>query len=219
MKVKILKIVFLSSHLRKTDIPKFRGFLATKYPNYDLIHNHLEDGKFRYSYPQIQFKTINSHPAIIGIRDGISILKQVFMELNNIKIGVKEETVFEKSISLKEQKFGVAKDYSDYQFLSSWMALNQENYEKYKQMNLFQQMQFLKHILRENLKTISKGFDYTITNIEEVKVDGNFIKKEVNFKNMKMICFTGNFMMNFNVPDFLGIGKQVARGFGMVKKI
>ena len=219
MKIKILKITFLSNHLRKTEIPKFRGFLAKKYPNYTLIHNHLENGKFRYSYPQLQFKTINGHPAIIGVRDGISILKQVFMELNNIKIGDKEETIFEKSISLKEEEFGVARDYIDYQFLSPWMALNQENYEKYIKLNRFEQQQFLKHILRENLKTISKGFDYTIPDIEEVKVDGNFVKKEINFKNLKMVCFNGSFLTNFYLPDFLGIGKQVARGFGMVKRV
>ena len=140
------------------------------------------------------------------------------MELNNIKIGDKEETVFEKSITLKEEEFGVARDYIDYQFLSPWMALNQENYEKYKIMNRFEQMQSLKHILRENLKTISKGFDYTIPDIEDVKVDGNFVKKEVNFKNMKMVCFTGSFLTNFYLPEFLGIGKQVARGFGVVRK-
>ena len=218
MKIKVLEIIFLSTHLRKADIPKFRGFLANKYPNYNLIHNHLENGKLRYSYPQIQFKTINGHPAIIGIKEGIAVLKQVFMESNNIKIGNKEETIYEKSISLKEEEFGIADKYIDYQFLSPWMALNQENYEKYKVMNRFEQMQFLKHILRENLKTISKGFDYTIPDIEEVKVDGNFIKKEVNFKNLKMICFTGSFLTNFYLPDFLGIGKQVARGFGMVRK-
>lgn len=218
MKVKVLKIVFLSNQLKKTEIPKFRGFLATKYPNYNLIHNHLENGKLRYSYPQLQFKTINGHPAIICIREGIDILKKVFMELNNIKIGEKEETIFEKSITLKEEEFGVADKYIDYRFLSPWMALNQENYKKYKNLNSFEQMQFLKHILRENLKTISKGFNYTIPDIEKVKVDGNFVKKEVNFKNIKMVCFTGSFLTNFYLPDFFGIGKQVARGFGMVRK-
>ena len=70
---------------------------------------------------------------------------------------------------------GVSDDFIDYQFLSPWMALNQENYEKYKQMNRFEQVQFLKHILRENLKTISKGFDYIIPDIEEVKVDANWV--------------------------------------------
>lgn len=225
MKVKILKIVFISTHLRKTDIPKFRGFLAQKYPNYDLIHNHLEDGKLRYSYPQIQFKTINGHPAIIGIKDGIAILKQVFMELNNIKIGDKEETIYEKSISLKEEEFGVAKDYIDYQFLSPWMALNQENYEKYKKIKTILNFderyrkinELLKGILIGNIISISKSLSYTV----EKQINTELLVKEVStkLKSTEMNAFSGVFKINFFLPDYLGLGKSVSRGFGMMKTI
>ncbi|MEA2103898.1 MAG: CRISPR-associated endonuclease Cas6 [Candidatus Cloacimonadota bacterium] len=218
MKIKIIKIVFLSNKLLERNIPKFRGFLASEYPNYNPIHNHLNDGKFRYSYPQIQFKTIGQHPAIIGINEGISILKKVFLELDNIKIGEKIQKVNEKSIQIVEENFGIADKYIDYRFLSPWMALNQINFTKYINLDRFKQQQFLKHLLRENLKTISKGFDYTIPDIESIKVDGNFNAKNVNFKNVSMLCFEGKFMVNFHLPDFLGIGKQVARGFGTVKK-
>jgi hypothetical protein len=41
----------------------------------------------------------------------------------------------------------------------------------------------------------------------------------MNFKNIPMVCFTGEFTMNFLLPDYLGIGKQVARGFGTVRRI
>jgi hypothetical protein len=34
-----------------------------------------------------------------------------------------------------------------------------------------------------------------------------------------MICFQGEFTTNFLIPDYLGIGKQVARGFGTVVKM
>ncbi|MBS3767448.1 MAG: hypothetical protein KGY75_04950 [Candidatus Cloacimonetes bacterium] len=218
MKVKIIRIEFLSNTLPKRDIPKFRGFLAKTYPNYSLIHNHLKNGKYRYSYPQIQFKTINNHPAIIGIDKGIEVLKKVFLELDEMKIGNKVKNIHEKSINLIEKNFGDANEFIDYKFLSPWMALNQKNFQKFVKLNKFKQQQFLKHILRENLKTISKGFGYTIPDIETINVDGSFEPKNVNFKNISMLCFTGNFKFNFYIPDYLGIGKQVARGFGMVKQ-
>jgi len=219
MKIKKIVVVFSGVELDKADIPKFRGYLSREYSNYEIIHNHLRNGSFRYSYPLIQFKIIKKNPAIIGINEGIDLLKKVFMEIQNIRIGDLTRQVNEKSIFLQEEEFGVTKDFIDYKFLSPWMALNQENYNKYNRMNRYDQMVFLKHILRENLKTISKAFNYTIPDVEEVKVDGSFKRKLVNFKNIKMLCFTGNFMMNFNVPDFLGIGKQVARGFGMVGRM
>ena len=219
MKIKEIILRFDGIQLRNSDIPKFRGYLSIEYPNYDIIHNHLKDGSLRYSYPLIQFKTIDHKPAIVGINEGIDLLKKVFLEISDIKIGEKKSDINEKSIALREEEFGTADDFIDYSFLSSWMALNQENYNKYNRMNRYDQMAFLKHILRENLKTISKGFGYTIPDVEEVKVDGSFRRKLVNFKNIKMLCFTGSFITNFYIPEYLGIGKQVARGFGMVRKI
>ena len=202
MEVKKAVLTFTGTNLRKADIPKFRGYLSKKYPKYDLIHNHLKNGKLRYSYPLVQFKAVDSHPTIIAINDGIDILKEVFLELGDMK-----------------EKFGVSEEYNDYKFASPWMALNQENYRKYMKLNRYDQRAFLKHLLRENLKTVSKGFNYRIPEIEKVKVDGDFIKREVNFKNLKMLCFTGKFITNFYIPDYLGIGKQVARGFGAVIKV
>ena len=219
MKIKEIILRFDGIQVRNSDIPKFRGFLSSKYPNYNIIHNHLKDGSFRYSYPLIQFKTINHKPTILGINEGIELLKKVFMEIEGIKIGERYKIINEKSILLKEEEFGVTDDYIDYKFLSPWMALNQMNYNKYNRMNRFDQMAFLKHILRENLKTISKGFGYTIPNIDEVRVDGRFIGKTVNFKNIEMKCFVGSFITNFHIPEYLGIGKQVARGLGMVGRI
>ena len=96
------------------------------------------------------------------------------------------------------------------------MALKEENYRKYKTLNQIEQQNFLKHLLRENLKTLSKGFVYTIPDIEEIKVEGFFKPRSVNFKNIKMLCFTGEFMVNFYIPDYLGLGRQSARGFGVV---
>ena len=219
MEIKEIILRFDGIQVRNSDIPKFRGFLSSKYPNYDIIHNHLKDGSLRYSYPLIQFKTINHKPTILGINEGVELLKKVFMEIEGIKIGEHYKVINEKSILLKEEKFGVTDDFIDYKFLSPWMALNQENYNKYNCMNRYDQMAFLKHILRENLKTISKGFGYTIPHIDEVRVDGKFTGKTVNFKNIEMMCFTGSFITNFHIPEYLGIGKQVARGFGMVGKI
>ncbi|MBD3193460.1 MAG: hypothetical protein GF317_00280 [Candidatus Lokiarchaeota archaeon] len=140
------------------------------------------------------------------------------MEIEDIKINESIKLINEKSIKLTADKFGETKEYIDYEFILPWMALNQKNYDEYIQLNKFDQQFFLRHILRENLKTISKGFNYEIKNIDGIKVDGHFIKKEIKFKEMTMLCFMGNFMINFYVPDYLGVGKQVARGFGTVRK-
>ena len=219
MLVKILSVIFTDVYLKVFDIPKLRGYFSHKFPENTELHNHLPDGKFSYKFPQVQYRIIDKHPALIGFNQGIDILKKIFFELNEMIIDNRKYTINEKEIYLKEYDFGVSEEFINYKFISPWMALKEENYEKYKVLNKFEQQGFLKHLLRENLKTLSKGFNYWIDNIENVKVEGYFKPKRVNFKNQKMLCFTGDFMTNFLIPEYIGIGKQVARGFGVVNKI
>ncbi|MCK4445957.1 MAG: hypothetical protein KAW56_02635 [Candidatus Marinimicrobia bacterium] len=217
--VKIIKVQFPNNPMNRFDIPKFRGYMAKLYPKYTLLHNHLENGKFRYGYPQVQFKTIKKIPTIIGISEGLEILKIVFMDVEEININGRSQKIWEKSIKLREESFGQTEEYYSYQFLSPWMALKEENYETYRQLDSIEKQVFLKHLIRENLKTVSKGFQYHIPDIDSVNVEGYFKPRRMNFKNVRMLCFTGEFTVNFIIPDYLGIGKQVARGYGMVKKM
>ena len=217
--VKIIQVQFPNNPMNRFDIPKFRGYIANRYPKYYLIHNHLENGKLRYGYPLIQFKTIRKIPTIIGIGESIDILKDVFLDVEEIDIDGKRESVWEKSIKVRQEEFGQSKEFFNYKFASPWMALKEENYETYKVMNAVEKQQFLRHLLRENFKTVSKGVQYWINNIDEIKVEGFFSEVIRNFKNNRMVCFTGKFNTNFLIPDHIGIGKQVARGFGTVERI
>ena len=197
-------------------IPKLRGSLASQFPRFNLIHNHLENDKLRYAYPSIQFKVINKTPSIVGIGDGIDVLKTVFMGIDKIDIGGKKQDINEKSIQLDSVIIGQTEQPVSYQFISPWMALNQKNHKEYKSLNWNERRTFLEKILRGNLVSLSKGFGYTIPDFDLVQVQSRLKPITRNFKNQKMLCFTGAFKTNFEIPDYLGIGKQTARGFGTV---
>ncbi|OQX70914.1 MAG: hypothetical protein B6D62_03250 [Candidatus Cloacimonas sp. 4484_275] len=217
MKTKILTVIFTDVYMQPFDIPKLRGYFSRKFSEYTELHNHLPDGKFSYGFPQVQYRIVERHPALIGFNKGIEVLKKIFFELDEMIINGRRYSLFEKEIFLKETNFGMSDNFIDYKFISPWMALNEENYKHYQKANKFERQKLLKKILRGNLITLSKGFGYTIPNIDEIKTDGFFRPKQVNFKNIKMLCFTGEFMVNFHIPDFLGLGKQSARGFGVVR--
>lgn len=217
--ISIIQVQFPNNPLNEFDIPKFRGAIARQFPNYELIHNHLNDGRLRYKYPSIQFKTINRIPTIVGIGAGMDIVKKVFLDVGQIDIAGRNLKVWEKTILIRECILGQAEQYIQYRFTSPWMALKEENYETYNTLDPAERQHFLRHLLRENLKTLSKGVGYWIPAIDAVKVEGFFKETPRNFKNNRMICFSGEFMVNFHIPDRLGIGKQVARGFGTVEKL
>ena len=155
----------------------------------------------------------------MAIGQGINVLKKVFFELDRLNINGKEMIINEKSVILNEVDFGQTEEPELYQFLSPWMALNQENHEKFKSLPWKEQRAFLEALLKGNLKSLSKGFEYFIPNFENLHIEADLKSVLRNFKNIKMTCFKGTFKTNFFIPDYMGIGKQAARGFGVVGKM
>lgn len=209
---------FTDIDLKAFDIPKLRGYFAHKYPEQSLLHNHLSPGKLSYQAPQIQYRIHQGHPALIGIGAGIELVKQIIMDHHHIRIGDQSMMVREVQVEMLHEDFGQSESFQDYRFVSPWMALNQENYRDYVKMNSMDQKKRLKQILRGNLLTVSKAFDYRIPDFEAIQADGWFKPVSRNFHNIPMHCFTGEFTLNFMIPDFLAVGKQSSRGFGVVQR-
>ena len=67
-----------------------------------------------------------------------------------------------------------------------------------------------------NIITMSKGLSYVVS--REIKLDAELAEVRSSFKGRMITAFNGEFIANFNIPDLLGIGKSVSRGFGTIKK-
>lgn len=62
------------------------------------------------------------------------------------------------------------------------------------------------------------GYIYSYP-LVQYKLNVRPIKKPVDCKGNKFIGFMGNFKVNFELPDYIGLGKGVSRGFGTVRRI
>lgn len=201
--------------LKPREAVKIRGFFAEIYRDNILVHNHKAN-KVIYGYPKIQYKVLNSIPTICGIEEGVNIIKDIGNHVDFININNEIIEIFQKKIKLSKQYFGIADDYISYELLTPWMALNQNNIGKYDCYNEIKKEELLKRILIGNILSIAKGLNYNVE--ENIHVWTNFQECIVNFKNIKMRAFRGKFKTNFIIPDYLGIGKSVARGFGTIKR-
>ncbi len=217
--VKIIKLTFAPEAFKVSDIPRLRGFLARQFPEYKEIHNHEVDGRFRWVYPELQFKVFDNTPVIVGYKSGYEILVRLFEKVGYFEISHRRIEIPEKTIHVFEEEIGVCNRRLTYEFLTPWMALNKQNYEKTRQLDWQERQKFLSHLLRENLKTVSHAFDYWIPDPDAVHVEGRFHPLKNTFKGKTMLTYKGIFKVNFMIPDYLGLGKQVARGFGTVKKL
>ena len=215
MVIKLMKLTINNINLNKRDISKIRGFIARKYSEYDKLHNH--NGKrFIYRYPLIQYKVINNKPCIIGINEGINVLNEINYSLSYFDISNSRLDILEKIIKVNNYRYGITKELIKYQFISPWMCLNKNNYKEYKNINDKEKEELLKRILIGNIISMSKGLNYTVN--DKIRVNVNLKQNIVKFKKQNMLCFIGNFETNFVIPNELGIGKSVSRGFGTIVK-
>lgn len=216
MNIDICKLELENIKLQPRDSEKIRGYLSNKYKDLDILHNHKDD-KFIYRYPKVQYKVLNNNPIIIGINDGVDIVSSIGINDDKFIIGDKLINTYEKRIYKKSENYGINEDYIEYKFVSPWVALNQKNISDYKKSNQMEKEEILRKVLIGNIISMSKGLNYTIE--DKVQCWLNLKEKEVNIKGIKHTCFLGDFKVNFNIPNYLGIGKNVSKGFGTIKRV
>ncbi|RKX94363.1 MAG: hypothetical protein DRP84_07150 [Spirochaetes bacterium] len=220
MKIDILRLnLTIDSNLNKSDAEKIRGYFGNLFWDNLYAHQHKPDGSFIYQYPRIQYKIIDASCLLIGFKEGSEIIKKTFHDLMSINIDGRWKEILSKGLESYATSFFLTSQLISYSFLTPWLALNEENYKKYLQLKNWQQKKdLLSKILIGNLLSISKSLGYTVP--EPIKADIQYIREvKTSLKGTPMIGFLGTFLVNFQIPDYWGIGKSVSRGFGTVKRI
>lgn len=218
MNIKILVTVIKTDKQVKEDPSKLRGYIGKKFPEYILLHHHINGTEYIFTYPRIQYKIIEGTPIIVGIEEGAGILKKISDEINELMLGKKKYEV--KSIQMNQinAEFGKCRKNIKYKFLTPWLALNPKNYKKYREIKEWKERkEFLNNILVGNILSMCKGLNYIVTG--KLYAHSLLEKNTVRYKAIPHIGFTGEFKINFKIPDYLGIGKGISHGFGVVKKI
>ena len=197
---------------------KFRGYIGNVFAKYDLIHNHDQaTGKNLYRYPLIQFKIIKNTPIIVALTEkAVAVFMDIFMTLDQIVIDDFVIPVHEKDLKVEDITFGYANEHFMYEFKSPWIALNQKNYRLFQHARHDEQKLLLNRILTGNIISMAKYLDYTLEQDHRIKTTQQTHPQTVTLKGNKILGFTGYFKTNFHIPDDLGLGKSVSRGFGNV---
>jgi CRISPR/Cas system endoribonuclease Cas6 (RAMP superfamily) len=184
-----------------------------------LFHNHIGDG-FRYSYPLIQYKRINKKAAILCLQKGVDTIGTLLT--NNtipLKTNTKEETLKIESVNAFQYTIQVW-DTAFVYTIRKWLALNEENYEKYKKLDsLKEKCEMLEKVLTANIIAFAKGVEIQIEKDIECVITELREPKEIRYKGVYFMAFDCSFKTNISLPDYIGLGKGVSLGFGMVKRM
>jgi hypothetical protein len=206
---------FPDIELLTRDAHKLRGFFGNMFKEHSpLLHNHYSDGKTRYGYPLVQYKVVDKTPTLVGFQEGADLLVSLFLKIREININSKVYPVLSKNIKQNNLELRVNDQLYNYQFKTLWMALNQDNFRDYQQLDDNQKISFLNHQLQNNILSFYKGLSFRIS--DRIMAISKLNEKNTLFKDKSMLAFEGEFTSNAFIPDLAGIGKAVSRGFGTV---
>lgn len=209
-------IRFPEINLETRDAHKLRGYFGELFREHSsLLHNHLETGENAYRYPLVQYKVIGGLPTLVGLNEGADLLIGLFLKIKELQIGGRSYPVLQKNIESKTVNIGLSDDLHAYRFETLWMALSQRNYAEYMAEPEEQKPKHLKAILTGNILSFYKAMNYMaeaaiLVNLKIVS------ERETQFKNNAMLAFQASFVTNTILPEYVGLGKSVARGFGTI---
>ena len=196
-----------------------RGAISRQNKDNVLFHQHANDELLIYNYPLIQYKIIEGNGVVVGLDKGAVAVAKMNLLNKQLNLGNTEYIVEQETMSFLATHIGIHDKTKKYKFLSPWLALNEKNYQKYQRLGtLAKRKELLEKILIGNILSMSKSLGYTVLSPIEAKI---VELKEVptKLKGTPMLGFFGTFSVNFEIPDYWGIGKSVSRGFGTVKRV
>lgn len=219
-KIRILNVTF-DTEIKGYEVPAFRGAVIAKTGKDNLaFHNHLNDNRFQYSYPLIQYKQINRRPAIVCVDEGVDEIHK-FFENSNWDLEISGRVLNMKIERLQMNQFTMQVWDKQFEYtIDNWLALNQENYKRYQQIeSLVERVQFLEGILKANILSFAKGIDWTVESPVEIRIKDIPNTRTVTLKQQKVLAFNLIFTTNVFIPNYIGLGKSVSLGFGVVKQL
>ncbi len=215
----IFKLKFDRPLRRNVEAKDLRGAIANRNRDESLFHQHTTNGKVIFKYPLIQYKIIKGEGILVGINEGAKTVVNLEILKEEFELCGEKYTLLQNELKFHSNSIGISEEFLPYSFLTPWLALNEKNYKRYHELKDWQEKKgFLTKILIGNIISMSKGIGYTIS--EPIKTEIGFLKEvKTSLKGTSMLGFLGTFSVNFEIPDYFGIGKSVSRGFGTIKML
>lgn len=239
--VETLKLRF-DLPLRPDEIYQFRGAVADAagWEN-NLFHNHgyrapemTQPGAAKtaatektidspnsnkavfYRYPLIQYRSEGGKATIWAMNAGIKSLQQWLNRgMDNFSIGGRRRSL--KIVDFKGADAFLEKTESFHTYrLMDWLALNQENYQKWLKMDRhIDRTSLLEEILAGQLLGFATAANWQIPNRFDAYIQHIRSARPVKVHGTQRIAFNLLYRTNLKLPTGLALGRSVAFGFGV----
>ena len=175
------------------------------------------DGTYRkkFSYPRVQVKILNEQIYIIGIKEGVEPVLSIPDKIKELDFGNITFTINDFEKETLKQQFTLSGSVVKYNFLTSWAALNYVTGKKYRSISFKKKISYLNKLLGINLMFLAKEMGVPIDKGIYTKLEiPNLHPKSIDDNKWK--SFKGDFKTNIILPNYIGLGNGITRGYGTI---
>ncbi|MFQ6607582.1 MAG: CRISPR-associated endonuclease Cas6 [Fidelibacterota bacterium] len=199
--------------VRKTPY-QVKGVIIKDFPEEPIVP--LIDGSYRdqFLYPRVQVKILNEQIYMVGIAEGVDPILSVVDKLGTMDFGNITFDVLGADVEVESDRFMPSNRMLRYKFLTPWIALNEANLMKYKQLFGDDRLKFLTRLLSHNIVFLARemGLELETKIYTQLNLDSLYPKI---VDDGQMGAFEGDFQTNFMLPNFLGVGNSITKGYGV----
>jgi hypothetical protein len=196
-------------------LDELRSFFHKKSADYTLLHKDSASG-FVHRYPVVQCKRVKNTLMVIGIAQGADLLQEVSEGNEEVGSGGTRCTISGRDPEIRKEEFGISDIIRTYEFLTPWLALNQQNAKKFYDLKGKPERDaFMEKLLTGHVHTLARSLDYDLPAPLLCTGRVRFRRERIDRENV--MVFLGTFSTNLRIPDYLGIGLSVSQGFGTIR--
>jgi hypothetical protein len=219
----VAKVEVCYAHLgleesRSITATQLRGYLGYLFIEDTEFHHHMDNP---YHYPLIQYKKVDTGPLIMGLGQYADILFKKISGIENIVMGDDGVSRSITSLQLKRNVAHIKKTEQGqkYRFSSPWLAFNKENYQRFLSADDTRKENLLKRTLTGNILSMLKGLDIFIDYRLEITAIQHTAPFVAHAHGNTFWALKPEFSANITLPRYIGLGKSVSKGFGIVEFI
>lgn len=192
-----------------------RGYYAAAYGHSEAFSRFLELSR-AYRYPRLQYKVVDGLGVIMGFGEAAEVLAGLPYP-ESLHLGRQDFAVSDVNSDRGQGSWGFCESTKEYRWLTPWLILDEEGLAKYFRLKSpHAQKFFLEGLLISNLLAISKELGCRVAG--QITAEIKELKQiTIEIHGGHTMGFGGSFAANMEIPDFFGLGRSVARGYGTVK--
>jgi hypothetical protein len=198
-------------------VEDLRAFFTAGLAEYGALHE-ADRARFIHRYPVILCRQVKGDLMATGISQGADCLFRCTRDATHTGAGESTCRIISRDPAIRPEPFGITDTVSTYEFLTPWLALNQQHAKKFYELKGKPERDaFMHKLLTTQLATLAKSLDCALPSPVTCEAKVRFRVDRIDRENV--MVFLGKFRTSLRIPDYLGIGRSVSQGFGTIKRI